>query len=482
MHGDLAQLDRAIAGEIWGSSTIRENLHILCDTIGERWCGTPSEWSAGEFIRDTFREIRLRETRTQHFEHTGWNPVGATLEVGNAAGPRTRWPCLPLLGSPNRVVRAALLDLEDGIPSHYNVARADVAGRIVLITTDCQPPFFDRNYLGLTLDDKYREAAACGAAAVVFTSSKQMGGVLPIQYAWRLHDHPIPHVSVSYEVGERIRRLLIATGGSTTARLETEAVVQPTESFNVIGSLGGGGSANEILVSAHYDGVYGSPAAMDNASGVCVLLEVARVLARHHPAKPNRNIRFIAFAAEEKSLLGSRHYVQSPDIPLDRITLVFTLDTLAAGRMKGYCVPTGTSLEAASALNSVLSDADIPYSCHISPMKHLDDSGDGFPFAVRGVPTISPWRWRYAASRPEHQYVHTPWDTIDKVDVRDLQEYSFELCRFLARLQTASPQLDQQLRIRSTTQPGTTDGIEQEQSTEHNRPAQNGVMKGASDV
>jgi len=481
MHGDLAQLDRAIAGEIWGSSTIRENLHTLCDTIGERWCGTPSEWSAGEFIRDKFREIRLRETRTQHFEHTGWNPVGATLEVENAAGPSAQWPCLPLLGSPNRVVRAELLDLEDGIPSHYNVARADVAGRTVLITTDCQPPFFNRNYLSLTLDDKYREAAACGAAAIVFTSRKQMGGVLPIQYAWRLHDHPIPYVSVSYETGQWIRRVLKSTTGTVTAQLRTEALVYPTESFNVIGCLGGG-SSNEILVDAHYDGVYGSPAAMDNASGVCVLLEVARVLARHHPAKPHRNIRFIAFAAEEKSLLGSRHYVQSPDIPLDRITLVFTLDTLAAGRMKGYWVPAGTSLEAARSLNSVLSDADIPCSCHISPMKHLDDSGDGFPFAARGVPTISPWRWRYAASRPEHQYVHTPWDTIDKIDVRDLQEYSFELCRFLARLQTASPQLDQQLRTRSGTQLETATEIDQRQISEYGRPTQNSVMKGATDV
>jgi len=325
MSRDLTYLDGVIAGEIWSSSTISDNLHALCDTIGERWCGTPSEHEAGEWIRDRMTDFGLKQVGMQGFTHTGWDPISASIEIEIVDGRVIQLPCIPLLGSPNEDVRAELLDLVDGIPSHYNVERENVNGKVVLINTDCHPPFFDRNYLSLTLDEKYREAAACGARALVFAGSKQMGGVLPILYAWRLQAHPIPYISVSYEAGEFIRRCLLSNEGEIVAHVRTNARVQPVESFNVMGCLDGT-LGNEILVNAHYDGVYGSPAAMDNASGICVMLEVARVLAKYGLQEARRDVRFISFAAEEKNLLGSRHFVDTADDVLDRATLVFTLD------------------------------------------------------------------------------------------------------------------------------------------------------------
>lgn len=60
-----------------------------------------------------------------------------------------------------------------------------------------------------------------------------------------------------------------------------------------------------ILVGAHYDAVMGSPGADDNATGVAVLLEMARLLRVHPPRSP---VRLIAFDLEEYGLQGSRHY------------------------------------------------------------------------------------------------------------------------------------------------------------------------------
>ncbi|MCG8364529.1 MAG: M28 family peptidase [Pseudanabaenales cyanobacterium] len=60
-----------------------------------------------------------------------------------------------------------------------------------------------------------------------------------------------------------------------------------------------------ILVGAHYDAVIGSPGADDNATGVAVLLEMARLLTEHPPRSP---VRLVAFDLEEYDLLGSRHY------------------------------------------------------------------------------------------------------------------------------------------------------------------------------
>jgi Zn-dependent M28 family amino/carboxypeptidase len=62
-----------------------------------------------------------------------------------------------------------------------------------------------------------------------------------------------------------------------------------------------------FIVGAHYDAVPNSPGADDNASGIAVLLEVARVFQSHPVA---RKVRFVAFTLEESGMMGSSHYVE----------------------------------------------------------------------------------------------------------------------------------------------------------------------------
>lgn len=57
------------------------------------------------------------------------------------------------------------------------------------------------------------------------------------------------------------------------------------------------------IVGAHYDSAPGTPGADDNASGVAVLLEVARIMREKSPDRP---IRFVAFAAEEPPTFATR--------------------------------------------------------------------------------------------------------------------------------------------------------------------------------
>src|SRR5881296_3531052 len=63
-----------------------------------------------------------------------------------------------------------------------------------------------------------------------------------------------------------------------------------------------------LIIAAHYDTVEGSPGADDNASGLAVMLEVARNL---RAVPMNREVRFIAFCLEEENLLGSLAYASS---------------------------------------------------------------------------------------------------------------------------------------------------------------------------
>jgi hypothetical protein len=97
-----------------------------------------------------------------------------------------------------------------------------------------------------------------------------------------------------------------------------------------------------VLVSAHFDhlGVIDGvlyPGADDDASGVAMLLEVARALAeRPQVQRPRRSIAFVGFDCEEQGLLGSKHFVAEPPRDLGRLKLMISADMLARA-LGGVC-------------------------------------------------------------------------------------------------------------------------------------------------
>jgi len=89
--------------------------------------------------------------------------------------------------------------------------------------------------------------------------------------------------------------------------------------------------APPVLVAAHYDSVPGSPGADDNATGVVVLLELARYFATH---RGNHPIRLVAFDLEESGLVGSTAYATALHQTGQPLRLMLSLEML------GYCDPT----------------------------------------------------------------------------------------------------------------------------------------------
>jgi acetylornithine deacetylase/succinyl-diaminopimelate desuccinylase-like protein len=93
-----------------------------------------------------------------------------------------------------------------------------------------------------------------------------------------------------------------------------DACGEPTELGNVVGWLPGKDPRRLIVVGGHYDsrsterndGTVAAPGANDSGSQTAVLLEVARVMAGH---PYDATVVFVAFAAEEQGLLGSKAFV-----------------------------------------------------------------------------------------------------------------------------------------------------------------------------
>ncbi|MFT5600065.1 MAG: aminopeptidase YwaD [Flavobacteriales bacterium] len=112
---------------------------------------------------------------------------------------------------------------------------------------------------------------------------------------------------------------------------------------NVIGKIEGTNKKKTIVITAHYDhlGRMGAdtyfPGANDNASGVAMMLYLAKYYSEN---PPKCNVVFMAFGGEEVGILGSRHYVSNPLFPLEEIRFLINLDILGTGE-EGITVVNG---------------------------------------------------------------------------------------------------------------------------------------------
>ncbi len=104
--------------------------------------------------------------------------------------------------------------------------------------------------------------------------------------------------------------------------------LSPTSIKNFFSSSSSKKELAPILIGAHYDAVPGSPGADDNATGIAVLLEMAREFA----AKPLKYpVKLVAFDLEEMGFLGSEHYAEKLLQERQELRLMISLEML------GYC-------------------------------------------------------------------------------------------------------------------------------------------------
>ncbi len=175
----------------------------------------------------------------------------------------------------------------------------------------------------------------------------------------------------------------------------------PTQ--NVVAFVPGKKSSDEYIVfTAHYDhlGMMGKdalyPGANDNASGVAVLLD----LARHYALAENQtiaNMVFIAFSGEEAGLYGSNYFADHPIFPLENIKVLVNLDMVGTGS-EGITIVNGAVLpEVFDQFDNINTTAE-----YISEVKSRGEScnSDHCPFYEKGVPAV----FIYTRGKENQQY------------------------------------------------------------------------------
>lgn len=156
---------------------------------------------------------------------------------------------------------------------------------------------------------------------------------------------------------------------------------------NLCGYIKGTQQPDSFLVfTAHYDhlGAMGKnayfPGANDNASGVSVLLN----LAKYYKKNPSKySIAFIFFSGEEAGLLGSKYYSEHPIFPLSKIKFLTNLDLLGTGN-DGIMVVNATVFKDQFAKLKQLND-DKSYVTQIKQRGKAANS-DHYWFSEKGIP------------------------------------------------------------------------------------------------
>ncbi len=114
---------------------------------------------------------------------------------------------------------------------------------------------------------------------------------------------------------------------------------------NVLGQIPGTRASHRyIVITAHYDhvGVHEGQiynGADDNASGVATMLALAAELKRE---APEHSVLLVALDGEERGLLGARHFVEAPPVPLTSIAMNLNFDMTARAETDGKLWVTGT--------------------------------------------------------------------------------------------------------------------------------------------
>jgi Zn-dependent M28 family amino/carboxypeptidase len=246
----------------------------------------------------------------------------------------------------------------------------DVKGKVLLMMVN-QPPSKDPKYFGggaLTYYGrwtyKYEQAARMGAVGVMLIHKTDMAsyGWNVVRNSWSgerayLREDPAPKLQVAswiqFDIAAKLAAdcdmdldaMMVAAqkpgfkAVTLPARLKAHiaSTVRPFESNNVVAKREGSDPAlkgEAVIYSAHYDhlgivpGMAGDNiynGAQDNATGVGILLEIARAVGEA-PQAPKRSVYFASVTAEEQGLRGSEYLGLHPPIPVNDISLDLNYD------------------------------------------------------------------------------------------------------------------------------------------------------------
>ncbi len=271
-------------------------------------------------------------------------------------------------------------------------------------------------------DEPYREAGI----PAIYVTHNALKNLFP--------DFRLLDAQRSIDVNESPRSMPI---GKDSVALRAEVRREKVAISNVGAALPG--DERVLVVGAHYDHLgYGQSGstepgvhavhngADDNASGVAIMLETARILALNPPGP---TIWFIAFSGEEIGLAGSSWFTNHPPNPLDSVEFMLNLDML--GRMRDNKL-IGLGVHSAEGLEKTARRAASGLDIELTLTGNGYGPSDQTSFYANGIPVLH-------LLTAAHEDYHSPRDDVSKINgagmVKAL-DYALRLVKEISRPNT----------------------------------------------
>jgi Peptidase family M28 len=347
-------------------ASLRSHIEVLAsDEFEGRKPGTEGETKTTKYIAEKWAKAGLKPAAS---DGSWFDPVpliqrgqGAAKYAFTAKGRNLRVVSdeIILIGKQDEYAKSdlPLVFTGYGVKADGSVA-ADVAGKAALVMFDAE------NVPNNMKSPRARREAliAAGAEAVIFVGDSQ--GNWPTLRRLLL-SRPIglesreQRAALEGAISSEFAVALVTAAGRDWDKLRAHAKtpdyagealaidadfavttdVRRFDSLNVVGKIAGRKKGSgAVLYMGHWDhlGICAPEdapdricnGAVDNASGIAVLTEVAKVLAKK---KYDRDIYFVATTGEESGLLGAYAYAEKPVFPLDQIVISLNVDTIAIG-------------------------------------------------------------------------------------------------------------------------------------------------------
>jgi carboxypeptidase Q len=401
-----------------------ETLAYLTDNIGPRLSGSKGAALAVDYTEKKFREwgidVRREAVMVPHWVRgeerarlTSHNDQRIVLTAlgGSVATPAN--------GITAEVIEVTSFD------QLAQLGRAKIAGKIVFYNKAMDLSLVEsgRAFEAYSQAVVFRgtgasRAAEFGAVGAVIRSVASASLRTPHTGAMRYDEKQpkIPAAAMTTEDADLVHRLL-AKGERVRMHLVlTPRTLPDVMSANVIAEIRGSERPDEIvLIGGHLDSWDLATGAIDDGSGVVMVMETLRAM-KELGIRPKRTIRGVLFMNEENGLRGGRKYFENvaKREELHKHVAAIESDAGAATPVAFISTLEGANLERVRAkMTRVLS--------RIAPMRFESSKhtgADTSPLTDAGVPGFG------LVPDPRHyfDFHHTPADTLDKVDPKELAQ------------------------------------------------------------
>jgi hypothetical protein len=280
-----------------------------------RIAGTAYDRMIQDWVVQQFSALGLEQVRRQELDMSPlWYPNSweASFVVGDAVTPlKTIFPITDTVGTGGKTIEAPAIWLGLGTPADFK--DRDISGKAVLLYSNPTPG--GRDHFARWSGSMLR-ANKAGAAMVLIVMDIP-GNVTTEPEAGA--GTTVPTLTVSMKEGTAIREA-IETGKDVSLRLRADIEQKPgLKTANVWGVLPGMTDEN-ILIMAHTDAMF--EGALDNASGIVMLLEIARYYAAIPREQRRRTITFVTTPDHHHGATGVKWINQNMRDFLDKTALI----------------------------------------------------------------------------------------------------------------------------------------------------------------